>query len=96
MSQILGTGCGKGSEGVASSMMMAIRNVGAAFGVALFGPIAVFVIISTMTARATIDISPTILAAGFRAAFLWGAVLCLACAIISAAIIIRADTSGTA
>jgi len=95
MSQILGTSCGAGSEGVASSMMMTIRNVGAAFGVALFGTITVFVIISTMTVRATMDLSPTILAAGFRAAFLWGAVLCLTCAIVSAAIIIRTDASVT-
>jgi|SRR5208282_140601 len=95
MSQILGTRSGEGTEGVASSMMMTIRNIGAAFGVALFGTIAVFVIISTMTVRAAMDLSPVILAAGFRAAYQWGCVLCLLCAVISAAIIIKDKSSGT-
>ncbi|MGA2698951.1 MAG: hypothetical protein ABSE74_04840 [Methanoregula sp.] len=52
------------------------------------------VIIAFAVFMASLD--STILAAGFRTAFLWGAVLCLACAIISAAIIIRTDDSGTA
>ncbi|MFA5236794.1 MAG: hypothetical protein WC362_02940 [Methanoregula sp.] len=77
-------------------MMMTLRNIGEALGIALFGTIAVFVILSTMTVRATMDLSPVILATGFRAAFLWGTVLCLACTVISAVTSTRDDSLGTA
>lgn len=95
MSRILGTGCDEssGGEGVASSVMMTIRNVGAVVGVALFGTIAVYVIINTMTGLGTHNLSPGIMVTGFSAAFMWGAVICLACAGVSAAIGDKADAA---
>jgi EmrB/QacA subfamily drug resistance transporter len=77
MSRILGSGCKatSGGEGVASSTMMTIRNVGAVIGVALFGTIAVYVIEETMAVLGTQHLTPDIMVTGFSAAFLWGAVI---------------------
>jgi DHA2 family metal-tetracycline-proton antiporter-like MFS transporter len=84
MSQILGSGGNEG-EGVASSVMMTVRNTGAVFGVAIFGTIVVQVIIGRMEYQHVVTASPEVLSAGFAVAFTLGILLCLAGAVISAA-----------
>jgi EmrB/QacA subfamily drug resistance transporter len=88
MCQILGEGAVEG-EGVASSVMMTLRNVGSVLGVALFGTIVVMVIVAGypgVTEATTGDLPLGIFVAGFRAAFASGVVLSLAAAILSALI----------
>ena len=85
MSQILGSG-GKEGEGVASSVMMTIRNTGAVFGVAIFGTIVVQVVTGMMAHRHVVTASPDVLSAGFSIAFSIGILICLAGACISVAI----------
>ncbi|MFA4848244.1 MAG: MFS transporter [Methanoregula sp.] len=85
MSQILGSG-GKEGEGVASSVMMTIRNTGSVFGVAIFGTIVVQVVIGMMAYRHVIAASPDVLSTGFSIAFSIGIILCLAGACLSAAV----------
>jgi EmrB/QacA subfamily drug resistance transporter len=82
MSQILGAGQKEG-EGVASSVMMTVRNTGSVFGVAIFGTIVVQVVVGMMAYRHVITASPAVLSAGFSIAFSFGVVLCLAGAVIS-------------
>jgi len=82
MSLILGSGGSEGG-GVASGVMMTLRNTGAVFGVALFGTIVVQVVSGLMIRSQVIDASPAILSAGFPAAFAGGIVLCLLAAVVS-------------
>jgi EmrB/QacA subfamily drug resistance transporter len=83
MSQILGSS-GKEGEGIASSVMMTIRNTGAVFGVALFGTVVGQVVISMMAHEHVMSASAGILTSGFSMAFSFGILLCLAGAAISA------------
>jgi EmrB/QacA subfamily drug resistance transporter len=73
-------------EGVASSVMMTLRNVGAVIGVAVLGTIAGQVILNALGGKITGSLQPAELAPGFQAAFLAGAVICLAVAAMSAGI----------
>ena len=85
MVQILGEGAVEG-EGVASSVMMTLRNLGSVVGVALFGTIVVMVIVAAypgVTEATAGELPIGIFVAGFRAAFISGAVLSLAAAILS-------------
>jgi DHA2 family metal-tetracycline-proton antiporter-like MFS transporter len=81
MRLILGSG-GTESGGVASAVMMTIRTAGALFGVAVFGTIAVQAIGGAATGLA-LNAPPSRLVPGIQAAFLAGAAICLAVAIIS-------------
>ncbi len=85
MSQILGSS-GKDGEGVASSVMMTIRNTGAVFGVAIFGTVVGQVVISMMAHENVMSASADIQTTGFSIAFTCGILICLAGAGISAAI----------
>ena len=85
MSRILGAGARTG-EGVASSVMMTLRNTGAVLGVALFGTIAIQLIAGMMAHRHAIRASPDILTMGFSVAFTAGILLCIVAAVISAVI----------
>jgi EmrB/QacA subfamily drug resistance transporter len=87
MSRILGAGARAGEgEGVASGVMMTLRNTGAVLGVALFGTIAVQVIAGTMAHRHVISASPDMLSMGFSVAFTAGILLSILAAAISAVI----------
>ena len=81
MRLILGSGGAK-SGGVASAVMMTIRMAGALFGVAVYGTIAVQGIAGPAAGLA-LNADPSPLVTGIQAAFLAGAVICLAVAIIS-------------
>ncbi|OPY38317.1 MAG: putative transporter [Methanoregula sp. PtaU1.Bin051] len=82
MSLILGSGRHE-EGGVASSVMMTIRNVGAVLGVAILGTVAVTVILATVGGQYVVDAAPPLLVPGFRAAFLVGMAACLITAAIS-------------
>ncbi len=71
--------------GVASAMMMTLRTAGAMFGVAVFGTIAMQAIAGPAAGPALTMVSGQ-LVPGIQAAFLAGAVICLAGAIISLSI----------
>ncbi|MDO9550377.1 MAG: MFS transporter [Methanoregula sp.] len=81
MRLILGSG-GAESSGVASAVMMTLRTAGAMFGVAVFGMIAMQGIAGSVTGQA-LTAAPYQLVLGIQSAFLAGAVICLAVAIIS-------------
>ncbi|MGD1004925.1 MAG: MFS transporter [Methanoregulaceae archaeon] len=85
MSAILGS-CEKEGEGGVSSVMMTIRNTGSVVGVAIFGTVAVQVILSKAARLHTINYTPEILTAGFHAAFLFGIIFCIVAMVISAII----------
>jgi EmrB/QacA subfamily drug resistance transporter len=86
MSLILGSGSREGGDGVASGVMMTLRNVGAVLGVAIFGTVAVQVIISSASGTLRETPSAALLIPGFHAAFLAGMVVCLAVLVISLSI----------
>jgi len=87
MNRILTAGARAGEgEGVASGVMMTLRNTGAVLGVALFGTIAVQVIAGTMAQRHVIRASPDMLSMGFSVAFTAGILLCILAAAISGVI----------
>jgi DHA2 family metal-tetracycline-proton antiporter-like MFS transporter len=81
MRLILGSG-GTESGGVASAVMMTLRTAGAMFGVAVYGTIAMQGIFGSATGPA-LTAAPYQLVLGIQAAFLTGAIICLAVAIIS-------------
>jgi len=81
MRLILGSG-GTESGGVASAVMMTIRTAGALFGVAVYGTIAMQAIAGSATGQAMTAASGQMVS-GIQAAFLAGAVICLAVAVIS-------------
>ncbi|PKL64230.1 MAG: MFS transporter [Methanomicrobiales archaeon HGW-Methanomicrobiales-3] len=83
MRLILGSG-GAESGGVASAVMMTIRTAGALFGVAVSGTIAVQAVAGPAAGPALAASSGQILP-GIQAAFLLGAVICLAGVLISLA-----------
>ena len=85
MSAILGS-CDKEGEGGVSSVMMTIRNTGSVVGVAIFGTVAVQVILSKAARLQTINYTPEILTAGFHAAFIFGIIFCIVAMVISAII----------
>jgi DHA2 family metal-tetracycline-proton antiporter-like MFS transporter len=81
MRLILGSG-GAESGGVASAVMMTVRTAGAMFGVAVFGTIAMQAIAGSAAGQA-LTAAPGQLVSGIQAAFLAGAVICLAVTIVS-------------
>jgi len=83
MSQILGSG-GDKDHGVASGVMMTVRNIGSVFGVAIFGTIVVQVIIGIMGRENLTHLTLGLLTSGFHVAFLFGVVICIVAAIVSA------------
>ena len=89
MNQILSFG-GYGNRGMSSSVMMTIRNIASALGVAIFGS----AVLSQVFAQGSMNgisvqaASPADLVRGFHAAFELGAVLSLAALILVIAIII--------
>lgn len=88
MSRILREGCSESDQsghGVASSVMMTIRNIGAVLGVAVFGTVAVLVMILSLGPGAD-TLTPALLVTGMSAAFTCGAVLCCAAAVLSFAL----------
>ena len=93
MSLILGSGSREG-EGVASSVMMTLRNVGAVLGVAILGTIAVQVILMVMGGHYVQAPTPAQLAPGFHEAFLAGVVICIIVAVISVFISEKRESSG--
>ena len=95
MSLILGSGSREGEGGVASSVMMTLRNVGAMLGVAILGTIAVQVILGVMGGHYVQAPTPDQLTPGFHAAFLAGVVVCLIVAGISVFISEKREKSGT-
>jgi EmrB/QacA subfamily drug resistance transporter len=96
MSLILGSGSRDGEGGVASSVMMTLRNVGAMLGVAILGTIAVQVILGVMGGHYVQAPTPDQLAPGFHAAFLAGMVVCLIVAGISVFISEKRESGGPA
>lgn len=81
MRLILGTGGGE-SGGVASGVMMTVRNVGAMLGIAVLGTIAMHGS-ANASGEAFPGAAPAALVPGFHAAFLAGAAACLAVAVIA-------------
>lgn len=79
MSLILGAGS-SGEEGVASGVMMTLRNIGAVLGIAIFGTVAMG---NTAGSWAGPDPSPSQLVPGFHAAFLAGMAICIIVAAVS-------------
>ncbi len=81
----------RAESGAVSSMMLTIRNTGSTLGVAVFEVVLAFVVFSVagpaMTGIRTL--SPELLAGGFRATFLAGAVISAAACLLVA--IIRSD-----
>jgi DHA2 family metal-tetracycline-proton antiporter-like MFS transporter len=82
MSLILGAGS-SGEEGVASGVMMTLRNIGAVLGIAVFGTIAMG---GTAGSWAGPNPSPAELVPGFRAAFLAGMAVCIIVVAVSASV----------
>ncbi len=79
MSLILGSGS-QGAGGVASGVMMTLRNAGAVLGIAILGSIAMQDFPGAMAGQAPV---PAVLVPGFHAAFVAGAALCLIVAVVS-------------
>lgn len=82
MSLVLGSG-GRAEGGIASGVMMTLRNGGAVLGIALLGTLGMG---RTAGAWAGPDPAPALLIPGFQAAFLAGMVICLAVAAVSAVV----------
>jgi hypothetical protein len=89
MNQILSFG-GYGNRGMSSSVMMTIRNIASALGVAIFGSAVLSQVFAqgSMNGIAIQQVSPEDLVRGFHAAFELGAVLSLAALLLVLAIII--------
>ena len=83
MSLILGSG-GRESGGVASGVMMTLRNVGAMLGIATLGTIAMQGFLGAAVVIPLPAPAAARLIAGFQAAFLAGMVICLLVAFLSA------------
>ncbi len=86
MNLILGQSPGD-AQGVASSAMMTLRNIGSVMGVALFATVFLQVVFSTAAITETTtyaDISSSVMIAGFQAAFLGGVVACIVALLLSA------------
>jgi DHA2 family metal-tetracycline-proton antiporter-like MFS transporter len=84
MRLILGSGGGE-SGGVASGVMMTVRNVGAMLGIAVLGTIAMHGS-GSAGGGAFLSSSPAALVPGFHAAFVAGAAACVAVAVIAAGV----------
>jgi EmrB/QacA subfamily drug resistance transporter len=82
MSLILGSGKQE-EEGVASSVMMTLRNVGAMLGIAIFGTIAMHGFLHAMAGQYVQAPAPGLLVPGFQAAFLAGMAVCLVVALVA-------------
>ena len=89
MSLILGSG-GQEAGGVASGVMMTLRNFGAVLGIAVMGTIAMHGFPGAMAGQAP---APDLLVPGFHAAFLAGVLICLAVTV--AAVFVKEGNSGT-
>jgi hypothetical protein len=89
MNQILSFG-GYGNRGMSSSVMMTIRNIASALGVAVFGSAVLSQVFAqgSMNGIAIQQVAPADLVRGFHAAFELGAVLSLAALLLVLAIII--------
>ena len=85
ISQILGSGP-RECEGCASGVMMTLRYTGAMIGIALFGTIVSQAAGGTMAGNNVLTATPGILSAGFTTAFTAGLLICLAGALVAAAI----------
>jgi MFS family permease len=86
MNQILGQSRHE-EEGVASSIMMTMKNVGSTVGVAIMGTIAIFTIVHTKGFDPTVPataIPVPVLVAGFGVAFLSAALFCVLAVVFSA------------
>lgn len=90
MSLILGSG-GQEAGGVASGVMMTLRNFGAVLGIAFMGTIAMHGFPGVMTGQAP---APDLQVPGFHAAFLAGILICLAVTV--AAVFVKEKGIGTA
>jgi EmrB/QacA subfamily drug resistance transporter len=95
MSLILGSGR-KESEGVASGVMMTLRNVGAVLGIAILGTVATHSILTGMGGHYTENATPALLVPGFHAAFLGGMIACLIVVVISVFIREERECAGPA
>ena len=80
MSLILGAG-NLEAGGVASSVMMTLRNVGAVFGIATLGTVAMHGFTGSIAGMGTP--APEQLVPGFHAAFLAGAFVCMVVAVVA-------------
>lgn len=83
MRLVLGSGKQE-AEGVASSVMMTLRNVGAMLGIAILGTIAMHGFLGAMAGQNVQAAVPDQLVPGFHAAFLAGTVVCLFVAVAAA------------
>lgn len=82
MSLILSSGR-QMSEGIASGVMMTLRNVGAMLGIAIFGTIAMQAFLGAAANLKMQSFDPALLVSGFHAAYLAGAAICLVVVVIS-------------
>ena len=89
MNQILSFG-GYGNKGMSSSVMMTIRNIASAMGVAVFGSAVLTHVFAqgSMNGIAVQQVPPADLVQGFHAAFQLGAILSFAALLLVIAIII--------
>jgi MFS family permease len=90
MRLVLGSGRQE-AGGVASGVMMTLRNVGAMFGIAILGTVAMYGFAGSMAGIGTY--APEQLVPGFHAAFLIGAFVCLV--VIVVAVFIQEKRGGT-
>jgi len=85
-------GSGRQDEGgVASGVMMTLRNAGAMFGIAILGTVAVHGFAGSLAGMRTL--TPEQLVPGFHAAFLAGAFVCLVVAVV--AVFVQEKRGGT-
>lgn len=91
MSLILGSGTQE-SGGVASGVMMTLRNAGGMLGIALFGTIAVQGFLAATAGQHMQAVAPALLVPGFHAAFLAGVLVCLIVAGVS--VFVKEKSSG--
>ena len=80
MRLVLGSGRQE-AGGVASGVMMTLRNVGAMFGIAILGTVAMYGFAGSMAGIGTY--APEQLVPGFHAAFLTGAFVCLVVIVVA-------------
>jgi EmrB/QacA subfamily drug resistance transporter len=92
MRLVLGSGKQE-AEGVASSVMMTLRNVGAMLGIATFGTIAMHGFLGAMAGQYVESAAPAQLVPGFHAAFIAGALVCLVAAVV--AVFVKERSGGT-
>jgi EmrB/QacA subfamily drug resistance transporter len=82
MSLILGSG-NREAEGVASGVMMTLRNMGAMLGIAILGTIAMYGAPGAMAGMGGQAADPAALVPGFHAAFLAGMIICILVVVVS-------------